>query len=620
MLLSRHATALLCAVALAIAGCASAAPQLPAPRSLPSTPARIDPRAPLSRDQQAWVDQTLASLTLRERVGQMVNVWVLGDFSSEDDSAFREVVRWVEEDRVGGMTMSVGSPIEVAVKVNVLQRRAKVPLLVASDLEPGLGRLEGGVFIPSMLYGGSATVFPTAMAIGAAGSDSLARAAAEVIAREARAVGIHVVFGPVADVNNNPANPVINTRSFGESPREVARLTSAFVRGLQDGGALATAKHFPGHGDTDTDSHNALPTVKSDRAQLDSVELVPFRAAIEAGVAAFMTAHIALPAVEGNSVPATLAPRVISDLLRDTLGFRGLTYTDALTMEAVGEGYPVERSAVLAVKAGADVLLKPSDIRRAIDAVVGAVERGDISAARIDSSARRMLEAKARAGVWRERLVDIDGVRRTVGTSANWAIADEIARRAITLIRDSAGLVPLAGTARRVAVVTYAPESELRAGRAFAGAFRAAVPNARIVRIAPRSGRGELDSLTASLASFDAVVVTTHVRTIEGAGRFAVAPLVAQWIDSIATRTKVVVVAHGNPYVIRQFPRVGSYVAAYGVGDALERASARAVLGLAPITGTSPISLPGFFARGQGLSRPGANTAVGAAGPATTSP
>ncbi|HEX8850176.1 MAG TPA: glycoside hydrolase family 3 N-terminal domain-containing protein [Gemmatimonadaceae bacterium] len=574
----------------------------------PAAPRRVpSPDVPLTAAQTRWVDSTLASLSLRERIGQMVNVWVLGDFTNEGDPSYQQVLGWVEQDHVGGMTMSVGSPVEVAVKVNALQRRARVPLLVASDLEPGLGRLEGGVFIPSLLYGGSATVFPNAMAVGATDSDSLAYAAAHAIGSEARAVGIQVVFGPVADVNNNPANPVINTRSFGESPAAVARLSSAWVRGLQDAGAMATAKHFPGHGDTDTDSHLALPIVRSDRARLDSVELVPFRAAIAAGVSAFMTAHIALPAIEGNNTPATLAPGVVTGLLRDTLHFHGLTYTDALTMEAVGEGYTVERSAVLAVQAGADVLVKPSDVKRAIDAVEAAVNSGTISAARIDSSARRMLVAKARVGLDRQRVVDLDALRREVGSPEHWALADTIAARAVTLLRDSASLVPVAGSAKRIAVVSYAPETEFRAGRLFAATVRASVPNARVVRISPRSGRPELDSLAASLAGADAILVTTHVRTIEGAGRFAVAPAVAQWIDSLATREKVIVVAHGNPYVIRQFPRVGSYLVTYGVGDALERAAARAALGLAPITAHAPISLPGFFARGDGLTRSAPN-------------
>ena len=576
---------------------------LPAHSPLPAGAGALAPGLPLSSAQRRWVDSTLASLTLRQRVAQMVSIWVLGDFTNEGDSTYAQLVNWIERDGVGSMTMSVGSPIEVAVKLNALQLHARIPLLVHSDLEPGLGRLEGGIFVPSMLYGGSATVFPTNMAIGAANDDALTYAAAYAIGREARAVGIQVVFGPVADVNNNPANPVINTRSFGESPGAVARLTADFVRGLQDAGVMATVKHFPGHGDTDTDSHLALPVVKSTRAELDTVELVPFRAAIAAGVSGVMTAHIALPAVEGDNVPATLAPRVITGLLRDTLNFRGITYTDALTMEAVGEGYSVDRSSVLAVQAGADVLLKPSDVGRAIDAVVSAVGAGTISAARIDSSARRLLEAKARLGLNVGRTVDLDAVRRDVGAPGHWAIADSIAARAVTLLRDGPSLVPLPSTARRIAVVTYAPETELRAGRSFAAEVRRSLPNVRLFRISPRSGAAELDSLAGLLAGWDAIVVNTNVRTIEGAGRFAVAPVVAQWIDTLATRERVIVVANGNPYVIRQFPRVQSYMVTYGVGDALDRAAARAIAGLAPITAHSPISLPGFFARGDGIVR-----------------
>jgi beta-N-acetylhexosaminidase len=563
------------------------------------------------------VDSTLASLTLRERVGQMINVWVLGDYTNERDSSFAEVLRWVTQDGVGGVTMSLGSPIEVAAKLNVMQSRARVPLLVASDLEPGLGRLEGGIFVPYMMVGGSATVFPNAMAIGATGDDSLAYRAAYAIGREARAVGIEVVFGPVADVNNNPANPVINTRSFGENPRDVARFTTAFIRGLQDAGAMATAKHFPGHGDTDTDSHVALPIVRSNRARLDSVELVPFRAAIDAGVSSFMTAHIALPAVEGDNTPATLAPSVITGLLRDTLRFHGLTYTDAMTMEAVGEGYSIEKSAVMAVQAGADMLVKPSDTRRAIDAVVGAVERGEITPERIEGSVRRILTAKARVGLDRDRLASLDALREVVGSPEHWALAQTIAERAVTLIRDSASLVPLARDPKRVVLISYAPETELKAGRALASELRSLLPSARTIRLSQRSGRAELDSIAHGVAGADAIVISTHVRTIEGTGRFAVAPVVAQWIDSLATKERVIVIANGNPYVIRQFPRVQSYMVTYGVGDALERAAAHAVLGLAPIGGHSPISLPGFFSRGDGIQRAAVN--VPAAVPTSSS-
>ncbi|HEY6830302.1 MAG TPA: glycoside hydrolase family 3 N-terminal domain-containing protein, partial [Gemmatimonadaceae bacterium] len=331
----------------------------------------LSPTVPLTDRQRRWVDSTLASLSLRERVGQMVMVWMLGDYTNVHDSSYAEVIRWVERDGIGGVSMSLGTPIEVAAKLNDLQRRARVPLLVSADLEPGLGRLEGGLFAHYMLDAGSATVFPPSMAIAATGRDSDAYDVGRAIAEEGRAVGIHVNFAPVVDVNNNPSNPVINTRSFGEDPRRVARLSANFVRGAIDGGQLATAKHFPGHGDTDVDSHVGLPVVGATMARLDSVELVPFKAAIAAGASLVMTAHIALPGVTGDSsTPATLAPRIITGLLRDSLHFRGVAITDAMTMEGIGKGYTAEQSSVLAVKAGAEILLKPSDATRAINAVV----------------------------------------------------------------------------------------------------------------------------------------------------------------------------------------------------------------------------------------------------------
>jgi beta-N-acetylhexosaminidase len=592
---------------LALAGCAASLPAArPASPAADEAPGSVAPRTPdldtpLDAAQRRWVDETLASLDLRGRVGQMLMVWVLGDYEHAESPAFAEASRMVVERRVGGIVMSLGSPIEVAAKINALQRLAPVPLLVASDVEPGLGRLEGGVFAPSLMTGGSATVLPSNMAIGAAGDERLAWDAGRVTARESRAIGIHMAFAPVADVNNNPANPVIATRSFGEDPGAVARLTAAFVRGLQANGVAATAKHFPGHGDTDTDSHLALPVVASSAARLDSIELVPFRAAIAAGALGMMTAHIALPAIDPTRMPATLAPAIVDGLLRDSLGFAGVTVTDALSMEGVGEGYTVERSAVLAVLAGADILLKPSDIGRAIDAVVAAVERGEIDTARIGRSARRIVELKARLGIPQAPFVSLEALRAIVASPEHLAIADTIAARAVTLLRDD-GRLPLA-PGRALEVVTYAPELDVLAGRMFAATIRASRPDARQSRIGPRTTRAELDSLAA--AGSGHLLVTTHVRTIEGEGRFAIAPQVAAWVDSLAGSGRpVTVVAFSNPYVLRQFPRVGGYLVTYGRGEALERAAARALLGAAAITGRAPISLPGFFSRGDGLSRP----------------
>ena len=562
----------------------------------------LSPTAPLTREQLAWVDSTLETLSPRERVGQMVWRWVLGDYANVADSSYANARRDVEEHRIGGITMSLGSPIEVAAKINSLQRRARVPLIVSADLEPGLGRLEGGVFSHYLLDGGTATVFPQAMAIGATGRDEDAYDVARTIAREARAVGIQVNFAPTVDVNNNPGNPVINVRSFGEDPERVARLTAQWVRGSHEAGVLATAKHFPGHGDTDVDSHVGLPVVSANRARLDQLELVPFRAAITAGVPLVMTAHIALPAVSGDSAtPATLSPRIITDLLRQDLGFRGVTITDALTMEGVGRGYSAEESAVLAVKAGSDILLMPRDAKRAIDAVVSAVDRGEIPRARIDAAARRVLELKARTGVAFNPMSDLEALREIVGATEHRAMADDIARRAVTLLRDNGNLLPVSG---RTVVVQYMPETELKAGRVFAREIAALRPSG-VYKITPRSGREELDSIARAAGGADRVVVAAPVRRVEGEGRAVSPAQIASWIDALAQRERVVFVAHGNPYLIRQVPRVDSYVVTYGVGDALERASARAIMGRAPITGRAPISLPGFFQRGDGIQRAG---------------
>ncbi len=583
-----------------------------APRAVLEGPAPastgINPAAPLTAVQQQWVERTLASLSPREKIGQMVMMWVLGDYTNARDSTFAEVSRWITADGLGGVSMSLGTPIEVAAKVNAFQKLAKVPLLVSADLEPALGRLEGGLFSHYLLDAGSATVFPTAMSIAATGRDQDAYDVGQAIGREAKAVGIHINFAPTVDVNNNPSNPVINTRSFGEDPARVARLSALFIQGSHAAGTLATAKHFPGHGDTDVDSHVGLPVVTADWARMRTTELVPFRAAIDAGAGLVMSAHIALPALEGDSTtPATLVPRIMTGVLRDTLGFRGLTITDAMTMDGVGRGYGVEESSVLAVKAGADILLKPGDPTRAIDAVLAAVRRGEISAARIDSSVRRVLALKARSGVAFHRFVSLDTLRAVVGHPAHRALAEDIARRAVTLIRDRGNLVPLTG--KRTLVVQYMPETELRAGRVFAAALQRADSSTRVVKITPHTAQSQLDALGPALAAAERVVLAAYVRRIEGEGRPAIPGHVATWISSLAAADsaagsgRVMLVGFGNPYLIRQAPAVGTYLITYGVGDALERAAANAILGKAPISGVTPVSLPGVFGRGDGIRR-----------------
>src|SRR5216684_5024653 len=330
--------------------------------------------------QPLAIDSVLAKLTPRQKVAQLVVPWLGGNYTALDDSAFQIATRWIDSLEIGGIIISVGSPYDIAAKLNTLQRRSKLPLLVSADLEWGAAMRVVG-----------ATAFPMIMAAGATGDERDAYTIGRVAALEGRAVGIHVNFAPDADVNNNPLNPIINIRSFGEDPHAVARLVRAYVHGLQEHGMLATLKHFPGHGDTDADSHLGLPTIRVDYARLDSVELVPFRAGIEAGAQVVMSAHIAFPAFTGET-PATLSAAMLTGVLRDSLKFKGLVVTDALQMGAIVAKYGAGEAGVRAFEAGSDLLLMPADPDSAIGSMLVALQTGRLTPARLDAPVRRVLE------------------------------------------------------------------------------------------------------------------------------------------------------------------------------------------------------------------------------------
>ena len=339
----------------------------------------------------------------------------------------------------------MGSPLEIAAKLNALQRMSDLPLLVGADLETGAGyRARGGYFLPNGIDLGGAVLFPPEMAIGATRDTMLAYEQGRITALEGRALGVHIDFSPILDVNNNPANPVISTRSFGEDPALVATMGTAFIRGVQEHGMIATGKHFPGHGDTGTNSHLALPVVRVSRARLDSVELVPFNAAVKADVGAIMTFHGSMPALDSSGVPGTLSHNVLTSLLRDEMHFHGLV--DLRRDGHAGRAQHVWlrcSAAQMAVAAGADVLLQPQDVATTIDAVVAGVGSGRYTEARLDESVRRILAIKARMGLRTSRVVGLDSARAIVGDSANAAVARLAAERSITLVRDSAHQLPL---------------------------------------------------------------------------------------------------------------------------------------------------------------------------------
>jgi beta-N-acetylhexosaminidase len=501
------------------------------------------------------------------------------------------MLRWVREEGVGSVTMGLGPPLEVATTLNRLQRASELPLLVSANMERGADRFSGGILFPYGFEIGGGTGFPPVMAVGATRDERLAYEMGRITALEARALGIHMVFSPVVDVNNNAANPIINTRAYGEDPELVGRLAAAHVRGVQDHGVLATAKHFPGHGDTGTDSHLSLPVITVDSARADSVELPPYRTVIAAGVAAVMSAHIAFPALTGDSLPATLSARLMTGLLRDELGFDGLVVTDAMNMGGIVREFGDGDAAVRAVKAGADILLFPREVTPTIDAVTSAVERGEIDEARIDRSVRRLLEIKARLGLRESRTTDVEAVPRVVGVPAHLAVAQEIADRSITLARDRDGVLPLSPTARVLSVI-YADDDDPLTGRAFHRVLREWSPGVETVMLDGSAGAAELADLRARAERADIVLFSPFVRVMAFKGDVAIAEPVAALVEEIAATRRMVVTSFGNPYVIEQFPPVGTYLLAWGHDDAVQRAAARALIGAIPITGRLPITLP----------------------------
>ncbi|HEX6645229.1 MAG TPA: glycoside hydrolase family 3 N-terminal domain-containing protein [Gemmatimonadales bacterium] len=550
----------------------------------------LQPPVPVAGD----VNRLLDSLPLRERIAQLVMPWIPGTYAALDEPGLAQALGWVDSLKVGGVIISVGSPLDVAAKLNALQSASRIPLLVASDLESGtMIRLNGG------------TPFPPNMGVGAGGRELDAYEIGRITALEGRAVGIHFAFAPAADVNSNPANPIINTRSFGEDPAAVGRLVAAAVKGIQEHGMIATAKHFPGHGDTETDSHLSLPVIAADWARIDSLELVPFRSAIAAGVHAVMSAHIALPAIDsGESRPATVAPNVLTGILRDSLGFRGLTVTDALNMGGVVSKYGPGEAAVLAFLAGADLLLMPADARAAIDAMEQAVTSGRIPRERLDASVRRMLEWKKRLGLFARRHVDLDSVMATVGSAEFQAISRDIATRSIVLAADDGTVDSLRAAPRRIAVVSYADGPREAIGTAFAAELRAQGHTVSTIRLSAESGPAAFDSARSRLASVPFAAFAVSVRPVDSKGSIALPPLMNALVDSAAARGPTVLVSFGSPYIVAETPRVRSYLIAWAANAATERAAAQALAG-APITGKLPISIPPVFRRGEGFERAG---------------
>lgn len=569
------------------------------------------PPAPVQdRSQTAWVDSALSRLTLREKAAQMVWPSIFGDYTSGDSPQWQRITDYIQREKVGGFTISVGSPTEIASKLNAMQSMSSIPLLFGADLEAGAGfRARGGFFLPNAIDLGGAVVFPPEMAIGATGDTLLAYEQGRLTAVEGRALGIHIAYAPVLDVNNNPANPVINTRSFGEDPAMASKLGAAFIRGVQDHGMIATGKHFPGHGDTGTNSHLALPVVTVSRNRLDSVELVPFREAIRSGVGAMMTFHGSMPALDSTGVPGTLSQKVLTDLLRNELKFSGIIISDAMDMRGVLDQYGAVEAVKRAVAAGVDILIQPLDVTQTIDAVVAGVREGRYTEARVGESVRRILQAKRDLGLDRRRIVSLDSLRFVVGDTAHVSMARRIAARSITLVKDSLGQVPLAipgGT--RVLSVTVGRRTDLSAGITFNAELRSAAPSLRAEFMAAEDPSADYGRLERLADSADVVIVSSYVGQNWDAVSANAPQAFAGFVQRLTTKGKrPIVVSFGNPYLLQQVPWVPAYVVAWGGFPPSQLAAARALLGKQHVGGKLPISIPlenRTIPRGAGLGRP----------------
>ena len=547
----------------------------------------------LNQAQQEWVDSTLQKMSVEEKVGQLLFATYHGSFTATDSTAYAQMLHSVNDLHVGGfINVTHMSPLGIeksqayptAVLTNQLQAKSKLPLLIGADFERGTAmRLEEG------------TSFPTQMALAAAGNPKDAYTMGKVTALESRAAGVHWIYAPVADVNNNPGNPIINTRSFGEDPGKVAEYVSEFVRGVQENGGLATAKHFPGHGDTTADSHIDLGVVRASRERLDKLELVPFRAAIAAGVGSIMTAHLNVPAMEPDpSIPATLSHNILTGVLRDQLGFQGLVVTDAMDMGGITVRYAPGDAAVRAFLAGADALLMPPVPDAAYEALLAAVNSGKISQDRLNQSVRRILDAKAFLGLNDNRMVDLNALNEKFGLAAWQEQAQQISDRGITLLRDASHRLPLDGTkpTRALLVCLYA-DPEPYPGEDLERELRARFDSLTSLRADTKFAKADTLKLPPA-DSYDVVILALFVRVSDRKGDVDVPADQIPLIDQIYKSGKPVITASfGSPYLIERFPQAETWIAAFGISDVAQISIARALFGQIPVQGHLPVTIPG---------------------------
>src|SRR5215469_165789 len=587
-----------------------------------------------STQGEKWAEKTLHKLTLEEKVGQVFMIWCRASFLNMESPEYLQLREAMQNYHVGSFAMTVHvdgplllrtGPYEAAELLNRLQRESKLPLLFAADFERGVAtRLIGS------------TNFPHAMAFGADGKIEDAENFGRITALEARAIGVHWNFFPDAGVNSNPANPIINTRSFGEDPQQVGSLVTAYIKGAHEGGMLTTVKHFPGHGDTATDSHLGVASVNVDRAHLDAIELPPFEQAIAAGVDSVMVAHVTVPALDSDpNHVATISPTVVSDLLEKQLGFKGLVVTDALDMAGLTHLFMnnVGRAAVEAFKAGNDMLIIPADLGASYQAMIRALTSGEIPMKRLDASVLKILKIKGSLGLNEARTVDLNAISANVGKPQDIAFGQQVADSAITLVRDNGKVLPLKSkgtsqaalpymsreeTHNQVVAVLFSDDVRSESGRAFGREFRARIPDVRLISVDPRIAAGMSDEVLKAVDQAQTVVAAVYVSPVAGkignsmAMGDATGTLFENLLDHAARKTAVIAV--GNPYLASDFSKIENYFCTFSNATVSEVAAIKALFGEIPIRGHLPVTIPNVSQRGAGLERPAQVASGGSSG------
>ena len=541
----------------------------------------------------AFIDSLIKRTSLKEKIGQLFFVPVYGSFLSQDDPKFKEISDLIINEHIGGLIFMKGDIYGQAVLTNKLQKLTKIPLWITQDMEYGAAMRISGT-----------TRFTPAMGVSATGNKHNAFIMGKLTAREAKAMGVHQIFAPVLDVNNNPDNPVINVRSFSGNPEIVSEYGIAFMEGVKSEGLVATAKHFPGHGDTDSDSHFELPVLNHDYSRLDSIELIPFRRAIKGGIQSIMSAHISFPKISNHpEIPGTLDGKILSDILIDSLNFNGVVVTDGLEMSGITKLFSPGRAVVRALHAGADIMLISPDIHTAISEVIAAVEKGEISEERIEHSYRKIIEWKQNAGLFDQtNQINIDALDRVLNANTHQAEADRIARESITILKDDANILPLNPTKfKKILLVSIADHKHGNTGKSFAKALRDYHPNVSFSVFDDRSGEADIQKILKQAQNSDLIIIGSFINLRFGKSiqlprkhRLFLRQLMSLNKNSILTM-------FGNPYLVSELKETDVHVMAWSHHPIQMKAVAPTLFGAANVNGKLPIEIPGMYSVGDGL-------------------